>query len=410
MVPLVYLCCHPADKVAKRELLKHLKVLERSGVLVLSNEVPLGQDAAVYLRQEIKNADVMIVVLSPDWLDDKQLRSDVCSFSKDRPVLPVLYRECLWDQPSSPVTGRALLGPATPIYVSRNPDNEFVKVALELNQAVKTLSERPVRAVDQEEVCGTPPPETVQAATLSERPVRAVDQEEFCGTPPPETVQAATESTIGGSLGATTRGWLWLCGGVGVFVVLLSINRITPLVIVASHRQEQRSGLPLNSEGAIPGATVALRHQERLRSLRESLKEVAALASDHDEAQRNLDFILNNRIKCAEFDRRMEALSRVAIERNVSVSTLPSKCKQENYERVRQLLDMYLGARHRYLDLVKTFVDENLCTRRVPKSQRIPKEVLDEQAKELYQCSERLRSFLEAEIIEEGTAYETKGS
>ncbi|MBN1221013.1 MAG: toll/interleukin-1 receptor domain-containing protein [Anaerolineae bacterium] len=103
--PVVFVSYSHRDEVEKEQLVSHLKVLERAGVIELwvDDRIAGGADWAQEIKQAIARANVAILLISANFLtSDFILGEEVPAFLQRRQsegltVFPVIARACAWD-------------------------------------------------------------------------------------------------------------------------------------------------------------------------------------------------------------------------------------------------------------------------------------------------------------------------
>ncbi|MDB5223158.1 MAG: GTPase [Chitinophagaceae bacterium] len=100
----LYISYNDEDKFLKTELHKHLRTFERSGFLKISDraKVNSGENERNYIRDRLDTANVIVVLLSPDYLNSElnyevELAKALDRFeTKSCLVIPIIIRECNW--------------------------------------------------------------------------------------------------------------------------------------------------------------------------------------------------------------------------------------------------------------------------------------------------------------------------
>jgi len=94
------------DKQLKEQLLVHLKVLERNNLVSTwhDGEILSGMDWDTTIKSELINADIVLLLLSPDFLNSEYIWTEevqialqlVKSDASDKLVIPIVLRSCGW--------------------------------------------------------------------------------------------------------------------------------------------------------------------------------------------------------------------------------------------------------------------------------------------------------------------------
>lgn len=130
----------------------HLAVMKRNGHIVIFHDrriIP-GQDWQQTIASQLFDSDVLIALISPDFLD-----SDYCSGVElqaalarqetgDMTVVPVILRPCDW-QAQDPLSKlQALPTDAMPISKWQDADEAFFDVTAGLRRVVENLAPKPI--------------------------------------------------------------------------------------------------------------------------------------------------------------------------------------------------------------------------------------------------------------------------
>lgn len=97
---IVFVAADDKDANAKCELLKHLSQIENVQV---EHQTPPGSDISKWINELSNKSDIVMPLLSPDFLVNQRLFHAIISVNIDRHnegnaiMLPVLLRDCLYD-------------------------------------------------------------------------------------------------------------------------------------------------------------------------------------------------------------------------------------------------------------------------------------------------------------------------
>jgi hypothetical protein len=102
--PSIFISYSHKDKAYKDELLRHLSMLERQGIVKFwdTSHIPAGADWAHEIDEAIKNSKAAILLISPDFLaSDYVIDQELPALLKraetqDTLVLPILVRPTSW--------------------------------------------------------------------------------------------------------------------------------------------------------------------------------------------------------------------------------------------------------------------------------------------------------------------------
>lgn len=104
MVPTIFISYSQRDEVWRNELVRHLRVLERGGVLRIwdTSEIQAGTDWSSEIREKLNSADLAVILISPDALASDFIveRELPALIQRQRAgglvVVPVLLRPSPW--------------------------------------------------------------------------------------------------------------------------------------------------------------------------------------------------------------------------------------------------------------------------------------------------------------------------
>lgn len=88
------------DSSFKEELTDHLEVLQRKQYITLMPDIAAGEELTTALQQRISQSDVILLLLSADFLNDDALYNLILQPldpPKNRIIIPILVRACLWE-------------------------------------------------------------------------------------------------------------------------------------------------------------------------------------------------------------------------------------------------------------------------------------------------------------------------
>lgn len=135
------------DEELRDELEKHLVLLKRQGLLDTWHDrgISLGQEWAGKIDEHLNNADIVLLLISSDFLAsdycyDKEMKRAMDRYEAGEAiVIPVILRPCDWN--SAPF-GRLQGAPkdAKPVITWEHKDEAFVDIARAIRDAVKKLN------------------------------------------------------------------------------------------------------------------------------------------------------------------------------------------------------------------------------------------------------------------------------
>jgi TIR domain len=142
---IVY-AANSADEGHRENLEKHLSVLTRQQEIVLRHErlVTADKDTQAELKGMLDGADVIVLLLSPDFIASDFCYNDQMSVAMKRQrdhtarVIPVLVGSCYWEP--LPFSELKVL-PASRKAITSHPDeaSAWTEVAREIHAAIKEL-------------------------------------------------------------------------------------------------------------------------------------------------------------------------------------------------------------------------------------------------------------------------------
>jgi hypothetical protein len=104
MIPNLFISYSHRDEVWRNELVRHLRVLERSGILRIweTSEIQAGANWAAEIMEKLQQADLAVILVSPDalasdYIVDKELGAMIRRQREGQlVVVPVLLRSSPW--------------------------------------------------------------------------------------------------------------------------------------------------------------------------------------------------------------------------------------------------------------------------------------------------------------------------
>lgn len=143
MIRLFYSYAHE-DEPLRDQLQKHLSALKREGVISEWHDrrIHAGQDWEPEIEGELERSDVILVLLSADFVASEYctkeveiaLRRHVAGEAK---VIPVILRPVDWSGPTREI--QALPRDGRPVTSWENPDEAFLDIARGIRKAVAEL-------------------------------------------------------------------------------------------------------------------------------------------------------------------------------------------------------------------------------------------------------------------------------
>ncbi|HVR99632.1 MAG TPA: toll/interleukin-1 receptor domain-containing protein [Thermoanaerobaculia bacterium] len=138
------------DQRYKDELVKHLYLLERQGLVSIWSEgrIPAGAEWSDEISRAINESDVAILLISPDYLaSDYVLEHELpalVSQSRQRGLViaPILVRSAPWTMVPDLAQFQFLNEPSKPLASARDRDEEFFRVAHRLYDLISAISAR----------------------------------------------------------------------------------------------------------------------------------------------------------------------------------------------------------------------------------------------------------------------------
>lgn len=141
----VFFCYAPQDEELCKGLEAHLSLLVRQGYLTsyASRRVGVGMDRRAEIDRQMDRADVILLLVSADFLASDQLydmelrRALERRAKRTEDVLGVLLRPCDWkhgDLASIDMVPRAADGTVVPVTAWESLDGAFTKIAERLRE------------------------------------------------------------------------------------------------------------------------------------------------------------------------------------------------------------------------------------------------------------------------------------
>lgn len=141
---LVFISYSHADEQLRNELEKHLKALQRQGLIETWHDrrIVAGEELHHEIDEKLNAADVILLLISPDFIAsdycyDLEMQQAMQRHNrKEATVIPVILRPCLWeDTPFS----KLMVTPtdAKPVVKFANQDEAFLEITKAIKSALK---------------------------------------------------------------------------------------------------------------------------------------------------------------------------------------------------------------------------------------------------------------------------------
>lgn len=139
--PLVVLLCSLRDRPYSNKLRKHMTPLLRAGLARWwsLDQIAPGEDVSGAVEEKIREADVLVVLVSADLLaDDQTMAQVVRAHLAGKRVVPLLVRPAAWEHtPLAPL--QHLPRDGRPISTRRDEDQVWVEVADGLRRLLSSM-------------------------------------------------------------------------------------------------------------------------------------------------------------------------------------------------------------------------------------------------------------------------------
>ena len=132
------------DILFTEELRSHLRVLQRNSLIDTwyDREILVGQEWDKKIKDELKQADIIVLLLSPDFINsdyiwDVELEHAINMHQQNKAtVVPIVLRSCLWED--TPISKLQLANKAEVIDLASNRDEAWKKAVEGIRAAIKT--------------------------------------------------------------------------------------------------------------------------------------------------------------------------------------------------------------------------------------------------------------------------------
>lgn len=132
----IFIAYAPEDKTLCEELRKQLKALRVP--IWHQGEILGGQDVAKQTLQELKGADIILVLLSADFLWGKEELMKTIS-QQNKIIVPILMRPCMWTE--TPFGKSQILPRNNKAVTSQiNRDEAFFNIAVEIKNILDSAN------------------------------------------------------------------------------------------------------------------------------------------------------------------------------------------------------------------------------------------------------------------------------
>jgi formylglycine-generating enzyme required for sulfatase activity len=144
--PKIFISYSHNDETLKNELIKHLSILKRQGVISIwqDREISPGTEWDKQINDNLKTADIILLLVSSDFIaseycDGVEVKTAIARHKAgDACVIPVILRKVLWD--SAPFAKlQALPTNATPVKSWTNQDDAFTDIAEGIRDVAQEL-------------------------------------------------------------------------------------------------------------------------------------------------------------------------------------------------------------------------------------------------------------------------------
>ena len=148
-VKLFYSYSHK-DEDLREELVKHLAILKRQGVLEAwhDRDIDAGAEWANEIDEHLNEAQIILLLISSDFLasdycyDIEMKRAMERHDANESVVIPIILRSCVWQgAPFGKLQG--FPKDTKPVDAWPNPDRAFTNIAQGIRKVVEKLAQNP---------------------------------------------------------------------------------------------------------------------------------------------------------------------------------------------------------------------------------------------------------------------------
>ena len=151
-----FLCNVPEDEELREQLEKHLKTLEREGMIKSWHEglVMPGQEEESEIAYHLDKANVILLLVSSDFIASDEVYENKIKEAREKYesgqacVIVVILRACDWKNESLFDNLPVLPKDAKPVKSWTNPDEAFESIAQGIRKEVEQLRQRDERGVN----------------------------------------------------------------------------------------------------------------------------------------------------------------------------------------------------------------------------------------------------------------------
>jgi hypothetical protein len=148
----VFISYASEDRAYTQALMGHLAILRRTGTIDMwyDQELKAGDAWDATIRAELKAADIILLLLSPDFLNsdyiwDVELSEAITRRdTEDTRVVPIIVRPCAW-RDLNDVSQWQIPRQGEPIALATNEDEAWTEV---VNDLKKVIEGTPLAAID----------------------------------------------------------------------------------------------------------------------------------------------------------------------------------------------------------------------------------------------------------------------
>ena len=157
----VFISYSHKDESYRKELKKHLVMLERNGVISSWSDrcIAPGQEWEKEIADRLDNSDIILLLISSDFLSSfycyyKEMKRALARHdNNEAAVVPIILRPCDWKEgPFSKLHG--LPTEARPISKWNDKDEAWLDVVIKLKDIIKLAETRSLKSIMQEKIWG----------------------------------------------------------------------------------------------------------------------------------------------------------------------------------------------------------------------------------------------------------------
>jgi len=145
-VARIFISYSHIDEKYKIELTKHLKILELTENIKVWDDkrLEIGEDFNTVIVNNMKDSDIIIILLSADYFTSEYCMNDEWSYIKEHwngRLMPIIVRDCLWESMLQEISAIKFPKNNESILGAENKDKEYKEITAAILRKIKNEQE-----------------------------------------------------------------------------------------------------------------------------------------------------------------------------------------------------------------------------------------------------------------------------